>query len=337
MQPLLDAIARALISYTPENFKTAFCVAEQAPAHAEVRLRYAIGSEEYPDEGTNRPSAELHDAVHALVRLYRRQKCGFPGIRVEIAQEGDGWRTRFTFLVPDAMPRGTETEREMWQAVYHARVAFFEEHFGKLPENIQKLMNLTGVWPGGGIFQIEAKDSFVTTSFGLSNVDMPTDVLPTNAQHTAHGNEMSFSATLSSRTPRWMPAERAGYGFEVAIITREPAAWALLPVSWFVQMEILKDIELLDRVEEIGAVTVEELRTGHGNETADFIVAPARAPLPESASLPNGKMRLLVATRITRDEMKFALAKGQPALLERLASAGVGHTSDLSRASVVGS
>ena len=67
----------------------------------------------------------------------------------------------------------------------------------------------------------------------------------------------------------------------------------------------------------------------------DFLVAPAAAPFPTHAELPNGKMTLLIATLITRDEMKFALKNGQPALLDRLAKSGVGQISTKSRKSVV--
>lgn len=70
-------------------------------------------------------------------------------------------------------------------------------------------------------------------------------------------------------------------------------------------------------------------------EQVDFLVSPAGAPFPAQTMLPNGLMRLLVATRITRDEMRWAMASGPAALAQRLDDAGVGQRSMLRRGSVV--
>src|SRR5262249_2923436 len=97
----------------------------------------------------------------------------------------------------------------------------------------------------------------------------------------------------------------------------------------------LKDIDLLGRVLEYDGMTVESIKIGDGSETADFLVQPASAPFPAEARLPNGVMRLLIATRITREEMNFSMQHGRGALLDRLQKAGVGQISILDRASVV--
>src|SRR5262249_43834315 len=119
------------------------------------------------------------------------------------------------------------------------------------------------------------------------------------------------------------------------VLTPGPATWPLLPLGWLIQKEILGDLDLLGRVRESQGVTVESLKLGDGSQTADFLVEPAGGPLPVQVELPNGTMHLLVATRITRDEMNFALEHGRPALLERLTHAGVGQVSILDRPSVV--
>jgi hypothetical protein len=116
------------------------------------------------------------------------------------------------------------------------------------------------------------------------------------------------------------------------VLTPRPETWPLNAVAWFVEMEIQRDVDMLDRVNDLGGVTVEALGIGGGRQ-ADFLVAPALPPLPASADLPNGTMRLLVATRITREEMNFAREHKPAALIQRLTSAGVGQMSDLERQS----
>jgi hypothetical protein len=339
--PHVQTIVRALITYTPEHFKTGFCRVEQAKNQAAGRFRYAIGSKELPDQGTSRPSPELHDAVHQLARVYAREGESFPGIEASFEAKSDGgFKTSLELLGQDAPPPSKDADESLWQAVYSAREAFYVEHFGPMPAHIMKLMNLSGVWPGGGLFAIESTKMNglgITTSFGLSNPDMPTPVMAENmTQERGDGGNMTYSSTIVPRTPRFAPPEDAGYGYELMIVTPRPEAWAMLPVSWFVQTEILRDVDLLDRVREIGGLTVEEIRVGQEpNDMGDFLVAPAAAPFPTHAELPNGKMTLLIATLITRDEMKFALKNGQPALLDRLAKSGVGQISTKGRKSVV--
>jgi hypothetical protein len=67
----------------------------------------------------------------------------------------------------------------------------------------------------------------------------------------------------------------------------------------------------------------------------NVLIAKARDPIPACATLPNGKMDLLVATTITEAEMQWSMENGRKALLERLLASGVGQLSDRSRASVV--
>jgi hypothetical protein len=118
-------------------------------------------------------------------------------------------------------------------------------------------------------------------------------------------------------------------------LTPAPESWPLLPMSWLIQMEILNDVDLLERVRKNEGVTVESVKIGDGTQSADFLIAPAADPLPTSVQLPNGTMHLLVATRITREEMKFSLQHGRRALSARLRQSGVGQTSILERPGVV--
>jgi hypothetical protein len=67
----------------------------------------------------------------------------------------------------------------------------------------------------------------------------------------------------------------------------------------------------------------------------DFLAAPVLAPLPSQLELPNGAARLVVLTRITRDEMDFARKNGVKALIKLLEEAGVGQVSAIDRPSVL--
>jgi hypothetical protein len=68
-----------------------------------------------------------------------------------------------------------ETEERLWLEVYDARQRYFESVLGPLPGDILKMLNMTGVWPRGGLYIIPASkiggDVWVYTTFGLSNHD----------------------------------------------------------------------------------------------------------------------------------------------------------------------
>jgi hypothetical protein len=336
----LQAVTEALVGCLPQHLKSGYCVIQQVEGHAPGRLRYQIGSDESPGEGTTQPSTQLHEAAFALYRLWTKNKSAFPGARASVAEQPDGqWKCDVRRLDGNETPPTEEQQEQAWDAVYRARKQFFTESFGPLPNDIQKLMNLMGVWPGGGLFTYEAtrrNGLGISTTFGLTNYDMPTPVTleQYEQKQDSAGRPGSFTSSLQARVPRWVPADRAGYGYELLILTPSPDNWPLLPLSWFTQMEILKDVNLVGRVDEYQGLTVESIKIGDGSQSADFLVTPALDPLPPAVKLPNGTMRLLVATRITREEMNFSLEQGRLKLLERLQQGGVRQVSDLRRASV---
>jgi hypothetical protein len=330
---LLTDFCTAFIESAPAHFETAFCVVEQAPRHAQGRLRYHIGSKDHPHDQTNQPSPELHDAACALVRHFLGTGDGFPGIEAEAVLEDGSWRYAARMIDPKARLRDDEEQDALWQDVYAARKRAFVETFGQLPENIHRSVSLTAVWPGGGLLQIPASKiagRCVTTTFGLTNLDMPTRIRVDESRQTA----VSFSASLAARTPRWIAPELAGYGYELLVLTPAVESWPLRVLGWLAETELLHDLHLLDRVRKNGGFTIEDVELGHGRH-ADFLIAPALPPLPPYVELPNGTMEVLVATRITRDEMELALVKGQSPLHEILADAGVAQVSRLDRASIL--
>jgi hypothetical protein len=285
----------------------------------------------------------LHRAAYRLFRSWTHGGKAFPGAELTVARQPDGsWKSSVRRLEPEGSsprgPRGKAEEEQFWQAAVRAREEFFARHFGPLPGEIQKLVNLTGVWPGGGLYQMQASrlgGLGLCASWGLSNPDLPTTVRLTGPGWSASAGGVSFSGQLTAREPCWAPPDAAGYGYEVLVLTPAPTSWPLLTLSWLVQMELLEDADLLGRIADAQGVTLEEVKIGDGSQTADWLIEPACPPLPAEMRLPNGVARLLIATRITRDEMNFALAYGRPALLERLVQAGVGQVSILDRHSVI--
>ena len=73
-----------------------------------------------------------------------------------------------------------DSAEKAWQVNYDARQKYFEKTVGPLPQDILKMLNMTGVWPGGGLYVIPApklgQNLSAYTTFGFTNPDMPTTV-----------------------------------------------------------------------------------------------------------------------------------------------------------------
>jgi hypothetical protein len=223
-----------------------------------------------------------------------------------------------------------DRQNKVWEQVYAAREAIYARYFGAIEGDVQKLMNLTGVWPGGCLVQIQAAKHqlWVSSSFGLTNPDMPARTCPEQfaVEQDSEGRPTKYSIRLVGRPPRAVPADWAGYGYEILLLTREKENWPLGFLNWAVQAEILSDMDLRRRIQKYGAMTVEEISIGDG-KSGDFLIAPIQQFAPASNSLPNGSIELLAATLITRPQMQFGIEKGGPALLARLNQAGQGQIS----------
>lgn len=230
----------------------------------------------------------------------------------------------------------------LWQQVYDARSRLFEQHFGSLPPDILKMMDLSGVWPGGGLYVIPTKiagePGFIYSTFGLSNPDMPTTVEMVDAQSTSSDSNgqrvVGFSGKLRQKAKLRPRTNRPGYGYEVIVITRENADWPLWLLQWATKAEVVKDADFLGFVEKHQGLTVEQIGIGEG-KSVNLLISKAQAPLPDHFDLPNGKMELLVATVITEDELRWSMTNGRSNLLGELMKAGVGQVSFLDRSSVV--
>jgi hypothetical protein len=222
-------------------------------------------------------------------------------------------------------------------AVRAAREAFYTAHFGKLPDEALKLESLMAVWPAGCLVQIDAErlDGIsVSASFGLTDPDLPPDVL-LGRPNRERGWPWRRKEPTRMLAPRAAPESGAlaGYGFELAVLTVGRQFWPLLLLNWAVTAEIMEDADILTRVAEHGGLTVQDIDLGPDGP-ADFLIEPVDGLYPASHELPNGTMHLLVATAITRSELSFAVEHGHQALLAKLFEAGPGQVSVLGREAV---
>jgi hypothetical protein len=228
---------------------------------------------------------------------------------------------------------------KLWQQVYDARVKAFESAFGKLPQDILKLGDLTGVWPGGGLFVIPAgklgNGIVVYTTFGLSNPDMPTQVTVSDVKTEVKDNRVVRNQGILKKKENIRPRTiRPGYGYEVIVVAKENSEWPLWLLQWAVKAELLGDADILGRVEKYHGLTVEKIEIGQGR-SVNLLFAKALPPLLASIDLPNGRADILVATVIADEEMQWSMKNGRDSLLEALRKAGVGQVSVLSRHPVV--
>ena len=232
-----------------------------------------------------------------------------------------------------------EAAEQLWQATYHARQRYFEAEIGPFPNDILKMLNMTGVWPGGGLFVVPAPklghNLSAYTTFGFSNPDMPATVRVSDfsLESDEHGVSRG-SSTLSAKQPMPKKAGASGYGYELLVVTESDEEWPLNLLQWAVHAEIGNDIDLLGRVEECDGLTAERIQVGP-TDFANILIAKAQPPIPAGTDLPDGHMDVLVATIITRAEMEWSQEYGRGELLERLMQAGVGQVSFPDRESVV--
>jgi hypothetical protein len=226
-----------------------------------------------------------------------------------------------------------------WQANYDARKHYFEKNVGPLPADILKMLNMMGVWPGGGLFVIPADKIgpglAVYTTFGLTNPDMPTSARMTGFDLKSDGTRATQAGgSLQPKPPAAKRPGAAGYGYEILMVAQKDQRWPLGFLQWAANAEIGNDVGLLARVEKYDGLTVEQIDVGDG-KLINILIAKSLPPLPSRTNLPAGTMDILVAVVITDEEMQWSMKNGRSALLKRLVDGGVGQVSRLGRPSVV--
>lgn len=230
-------------------------------------------------------------------------------------------------------------QEKLWQQNYDARQKYYEHTVGPLPKDILKMLNMSGVWPGGGLYAIPAKrlgsDLAVYTTFGFTNSDMPATVGVVDFKLDSDGKRATRAeGRLQKKQPVAKRPGAAGYGYEFIVVAPAHQDWPLNLLQWAVNAELSNDVGLLDRVEKYDGVTVEQLDVG-APTPLDVLISKALPPLPVGTQLPAGKMEILVATVIPPEEMHWSMKNGRGALLQKLREAGVGQVSKPGRESVV--
>jgi Suppressor of fused protein (SUFU) len=237
---------------------------------------------------------------------------------------------------------GERTEQEDYDNAYlttihEAREKLYEKLYCEtFPETILKLNHLFGVWRMGGLIEFQAtkiedgNNYHVLSSFGLSNPDMPSLIVATDLRNVKPGTS---SALLVPKEKRPHPRiGRAGYGYELLIITKQHEDWTKFLMQWAVDQEIQTDVNFLAHVEGADGLTVENVPVGpNSSQKENILIYPAQEPWPQSAMLPNGLVKFLVMTVITQEEMEFAMKEGRVALVQKLREENIGQVSDLNR------
>ena len=232
-----------------------------------------------------------------------------------------------------------KVQEKLWQETYDARQKYFESTVGPLPNDILKMMNTSGVWPGGGLYVIPAtkvgSGMAIYTTFGFTNPDMPTAVRMTDYKLSSEGNRATKAeGRLEAKQPAPKRLGAAGYGYEIIVVAPAGLDWPINLLQWAVNAELTHDVGFLDRVEKYRGLTVEQINVG-ASEPLNILVSKALPPLPVGTQLPAGKMEILVITTITSAEMQWSMKNGRDNLLQRLHEAGVGQVSKVGRESVV--
>ena len=226
-----------------------------------------------------------------------------------------------------------EKDSAYMSQVYDNRMELYAKKFRNgepLADVIIKMQNLFGVWPMGGLVAFQSStalenDCHVMSTFGLTNPDMPANMTSSPAPK----GGFFWNAKETPPLPR---IGMAGYGYEFLIMTREPADWAKFLLNAACNNQLLGDVDFLSSVEALGAVTMGNMPAGDDKEVSVLMRETEKIP---GEQLVNGKMKFLVITVITEEEVKYRLEHGLEALVELLDKNGVGHISDLDRPSAV--
>jgi Suppressor of fused protein (SUFU) len=325
--------------------------------HLHAELVRAAAEDQHHDtavvNGAHRsivPDLEHSNAIMTgVTRLWTQNggpHMGAPWSSIDIAFCRNG-KIQLHFSAVAAVANHDEDDDDFVAAVHRARSVLYESLFGGIfPDLITKIMHLSGVWGMGGLVDLPApqigSNYHVHSSFGLTNPDMPCGIVAQNAHpgnssdnNNSTRNRTTYSALLVPKDNPPLPrVGMAGYGYEFLIVTRQQQDWTKYLMQWAVDMELQKDTNFLAYMEMAGGLTVERVPVGpRKQQVAQVLIAPAQDPWPscDRIVLPNGTLKFLIITTITKDELKFAMKNGRPALLKRLRDEGIGQFSDLDR------
>lgn len=232
-------------------------------------------------------------------------------------------------------------EDSFWQEVYDERTKYYEDNIGEFPNDILKMANMIGVWPGGGLYVLPAKKIdeklWAYSTFGLSNPDMPATTMMTNVEteHNEYGHVSEVSGKIQNKEVVDTGKGLAGYGYEMLVVTNENVEWPLWVLQWAVNAEITNDVGFLERVEKYKGLTVGDIPVSDDGDSVNIFIEKAKAPLPVGTQLKNGSMTLLVATVIHDEELAWSMNNSREELFEKLLQSNNKQISIKNRNSII--
>ncbi|MCI0570051.1 MAG: suppressor of fused domain protein [Myxococcaceae bacterium] len=117
----------------------------------------------------------------------------------------------------------------------------------------------------------------------------------------------------------YSPEGPSGIGYELVIHTPEEARWPILRLLDMMAYNLV----CLRAFAPGGRFQVEGTLDGGDSKLTGFVFLPS--PLaPEGFQLPSGRVQLLTAVGVTRNEMAFARSNGVDKLLDKLDTQGTG-------------
>ena len=98
---LLGNLSTALVAYTPEHFKTIHCVVRSQLEGKQRRLFYEITCPDFPDEGSEDPNEDVHQATSKMIAYWTRDGAEFPGMKIVVEVQPDGTTSNHFELLED--------------------------------------------------------------------------------------------------------------------------------------------------------------------------------------------------------------------------------------------
>eukprot|EP01112_Ceratiomyxa_fruticulosa_P013917 TRINITY_DN3945_c0_g1_i1.p1 TRINITY_DN3945_c0_g1~~TRINITY_DN3945_c0_g1_i1.p1 ORF type:complete len:289 (+),score=47.19 TRINITY_DN3945_c0_g1_i1:178-1044(+) len=229
-------------------------------------------------------------------------------------------------------------EEELAQKVYDVREELYKTQLHiNLDDVVWKLHSV--LWPGGGFVKgLSSKsDVLYWSTSGLSNPDMPNGIEVTDTEYTydEYGRVINVRSKMRAMAdPLRVSHTLAGYGVEIVVATKQDdplnaTSWQSTLLESLVQTLFFGKWDIYQAIERLGSYTYQDVEFGEDfpNGKGSFLLTPldpSQLPVDKNHfELPNGKLKIIVASYITPDELKCALkGQGGQLLLEKFEKLG---------------
>lgn len=233
-----------------------------------------------------------------------------------------------------------------WDVTYNRREGLFRELFGAFPAQVLKCLDLMVLWPGGCLVEFQSpklNGLRVTSTFGLTNSDLPTDIKIARIDH-SHDQVSGKSTTSTLLTNSFEPLPgvpgRSGYGYEIVALSRTPAeegrpSFEAQVLQYLSGHQLASQrFNLLDEINDLGGLTYETV-SKDGCTGKQYLLARYWGVISEAAPLPYGSMALVCLMEITSSELAYSRKHGPGALVQLMKDKEVLPINDPERQSVV--